>query len=731
MTADERELHVRGLSRFIDDHPLSQGVLFASICASKVPCGQLRRIDLQPALAMPGVVAAFTAKDIPGDNQIGVIVPDEPLLAQDHVNWIGEPVALVVATTAEQARVAAAEVILDIEEREPIFDARQAAKLGRLIVPIRRLEKGNVDNALSSSATVVQGSVESAGQEHVYLETQGAIAELDSGRLRVRSATQSPTGVQRAIAAVLGLSMSDVEVEVPRLGGAFGGKEDQASAYAALAALAAFHLRRPVKLVLSRVEDMRLTGKRHPYSTDYRLGLDESGRITAFEVTYYQNGGGAADLSPAILDRSLYHATATYRVPAARITGYACRTNLPPFTAFRGFGGPQAFLAFEAALDHAAQVIGMPRHELQRRNLLVEGDSLPCGMVLSDCRATPLFEDALGRFDFVKRRREARTPSAAQSRIVRGLAAMPVCFGISFTNKVLNQASSLVHVYTDGSVSVSTGAVEMGQGVSRKIARIAARTLGADEDKVRVEATNTTRSANTSPTAASTGADLNGMATLLAAQAIRDRLDGLEQAHAGAPLTLAQLAAQAYAQRQSLSAQAHYATPGLGVDPQTGAQTPFAYHVYGTAVVEVELDTLLGTYRVTRAQVVHDMGRSLDPITDRGQVEGALLQGVGWVTCEDLRYASGRLTSDTLTTYKVPDILGSPSLEVVLSERDNDKAVMGSKAVGEPPFIYGLGAFFALLDALRTAGARLPEGEYVSPLTPERVLMLLLGSENK
>jgi xanthine dehydrogenase large subunit len=731
MTVDEREFHVRGLSRFVDDHPLSKDALFAAICVSKVPCGKLLMIDVEPALSIPGVLAAFTAKDIPGDNQIGAIVPDEPLLAQDHVQWIGEPLALVVATTAEQARTGAAAVAQGIEEHEPVFDARQAALLGRLIVPIRRLEKGDVEEALSSSATVVKGSVESAGQEHVYLETQGAVAEFDSGRLRVRSATQSPTGVQRAIAAVLGLAMSDVEVEVPRLGGAFGGKEDQATAYAALAALAAFHLRRPVKLVLSRLEDMRLTGKRHPYSTDYRLGLDKHGRITAFEVTYYQNGGGAADLSPAILERSLYHATASYRVPVTRITGYACRTNLPPFTAFRGFGAPQAFLAFEAALDHAAQATGVPRHELQRRNLLVEGDLLPYGMALSNCRATELFEDALGRFDFESRRKAARIPIALRSRIVRGLAAVPVCFGISFTNKILNQASSLVHVYTDGSVSVSTGAVEMGQGVSRKIARIAARTLGAEEDKVRVEATNTTRSANTSPTAASTGADLNGMATLLAAQAIRDRLDALKQTQADSPATLAQLAAQAYAERQSLSAQAYYATPGLGVDPKTGAQTPFAYHVYGTAIVEVELDALLGTYRVIRAQVVHDMGRSLDPITDRGQVEGALLQGVGWVTCEDLRYASGRLTSDTLTTYKIPDILGAPSLEIVLSERDNDKAVMGSKAVGEPPFIYGLGAFFALLDALRTAGARLPEGEYISPLTPERVLMLLRGSENE
>lgn len=731
MSHDERDLHVRGLSRFIDDHPLPARTLFAAVCPSPVACGELVSLDSGPALAIPGVVAVLTAADIPGENQIGAIVPDEPLLAQSKVRWCGEAVALVVADSAEAARQGAAAVRVNIDEAEAVFDPRQAARLGRLIIPIRRFEKGDVDAAFATSATVVSGTVESAGQEHVYLETQGAIAELDGHKVRIRSATQSPTGVQRGVARVLGLPMSSVEVDVPRLGGGFGGKEDQATPYAALAALAATRLGRPVKLVLSRLEDMRLSGKRHPYSTDYKLGLDERGQILAYEVSYYQNSGGAADLSPAILDRSLYHATGAYRVPQARITGYACRTNLPPFTAFRGFGAPQAFLAIEAALDHASMVTGIPRHELQRRNLLSEGDRLPFGMVVKECRAAELFDDAAKHFDLDSQLEAVAQHNQASKRFKRGLALTPVCFGISFTNKLLNQASALVHVYTDGSVSVSSGAVEMGQGVSRKIARIAAVALGADEQRIRVEPTNTTRSANTSPTAASTGTDLNGMATWLAASAIRQRLDTFAASRNREALSFEQLVAKAYNERISLSAQAHYATPNLGVDPLTGANRPFAYHVYGTAITKVELDALLGTYRVLEIQVTHDIGRSLDLVIDRGQVEGALLQGLGWVTCEDLRYVEGKLVSDTLTTYKVPDILGAPSLEVVLRERDNDKAVMGSKAVGEPPFIYGLGAFFALLDALRACGAELPDGDYETPLTPERVLLLLCGEESK
>jgi xanthine dehydrogenase large subunit len=737
--------HVLGTSRFVDDLPEPAGLLHASAVTSPLPHARLIGLDPAPALASPGVVAVLTAADIPGTNQIGGIVQDEELLATAAVHFVGQPVAVVVADTPHRARLGARACALELEALPAVFDPREAAARGDLITAQRMLECGDVDAAWADCEVIVEGRADTAGQEHLYLETQAAMAiPEEGGRIRIFSSTQAPTAVQRIAARVLGLPMNMLEVEVTRLGGAFGGKEDQATPWAVMAALAARRTGRPVKLVLSRHEDMVCTGKRHPYSSDFKLGLAGDGRIIAYEARLWQNAGAAADLSPAILERSMFHATGAYRVPNARIHAASCRTNLPPFTAFRGFGAPQAMFVIEAAIDRAAEVTGIPRTVIQARNLLDEGDPFPYGMRVERARARRSWDEAVALADLETLQREVAAANAAEPWRKRGVAVMPVCFGISFTNTTLNQAGALVHVYTDGSVSVSTGAVEMGQGVSAKILAVASATLGLPAERIRLESTTTRTVANTSPTAASSGADMNGRATELACRAIGDRLlsvaaerldapfadlsiaDGVVTV-AGRPSELGwdELVRTAYSRRVNLSAHAHYATPGIWYDREAERGEPFAYHVFGTAVLEVTVDCLRGTYVVDRVRIAHDGGRSLAPEVDRGQLEGGLVQGLGWMTMEELVFSHGRNLSDTLSTYKIPDLPSTPVIDGrFLADADNPKAVLRSKAIGEPPFMYGIGVYFALLDALRAFRPDRP-GVYDAPLTPEKALMFL------
>ncbi len=739
--------HTRGESVFVGDLPDPPGCLHAAVLASSIPHGSVLRLDTTPATIADGVVSVLTAADIPGHNQIGGIVQDEPLLAEGEVHFVGQPIAVVVAETARQARRGAAAIAVEFEERAAVFDPREAAAAGSLIVPSRTLSLGDVDAAWADCEVVVRGRADSGGQEHLYLEPQAALAiPGEAGRLKIVSSTQAPTAVQRITARILGVPMNSIEVDVARLGGAFGGKEDQATPWAAIAALAASALARPVRVELTRHEDMRMTGKRHPYSSDFTIGLARDGAILAYEATFYQNAGAAADLSPAILERSLFHATGSYFVPNVRVTAFSCRTNLVPFTAFRGFGAPQAMFVMESAISAAADSLGTDRREVQRRNLLAAGDVFPYGMQAQQSHAQRAFDELVERFDVPAIETAVADHNRNNRLTKRGTAVMPVCFGISFTSTFLNQAAALVHVYTDGSVSISTGAVEMGQGVNAKILRVAARTLGIPGGRIRVETTNTLRVANTSPTAASSGADMNGAATEIACRMILDRLrpvaaekletvpgrvtivDGrvLDDGET-TDLDWGQLVWEAYTRRISLSAQAHYATPRIHYDRDSEKGEPFAYHVFGSAFVEVTVDCLRGTYTVDRASVVHDGGRSLEPVVDLGQLEGGLVQGIGWVTMEELLFADGRNLTDTFSTYKIPDILAVPEIRAhFLEDADNPNAVMRSKAIGEPPLMYGIGAYFALLDAVR---AFRPDREpfFHAPMTPERVLMFLHG----
>ena len=739
--------HVRGESQYLDDVPTQQGTLYAAVFESPLAHGVLRSLNFSAALTAPGVARILTAADIPGINQIGGIVADEPLLAEGHVHFRGQPVALVLARTEAQAHAALKLIKVEIDPLPIITDPRVAAAQGELIVPPRTFKIGDSAAAWAVCAHVFEGVAESGGQEHLYIETQGAYAfPTEMGGVRMISSTQGPTAVQRHTANVLGLGMHQVEVDVTRLGGGFGGKEDQATPWAALAALGAFITKKPVKLALDRMADMRMTGKRHPYSSDFKIGFDADLKIVAYEVTFFQNAGAAADLSPAVMERTLFHATNAYFVPNVTATAFSCRTNLPPNTAFRGFGGPQGMFVIESALAKAAEELGIPTFELQRKNLLREGDLFSYRQAAEMCHAEQAWDTAASEFDLAGIRAEIEQFNQTNKLKKKGFAVMPICFGISFTKTPMNQTRALVHIYSDGSVGISTGAVEMGQGVNTKIAHVAARTLGISISRIKIETTNTTRVANTSPSAASATADLNGKATEMACAALRERLlqhacleytlnyEGLEihdeqVLAAGVPVETnwEKLVSSAFWKRVALTENAHYATPGLHFDATVNQGHPFAYHVYGTALTTVTVDCLRGTYTVDALQIAHDFGQSFNHVIDRGQIEGGAVQGIGWMTMEEIAYnAEGRLLSNSLNSYKIPDIYAAPAVLDVhfLDTPGHPKAILRSKAVGEPPLMYGIGTYFALRDAVRAfqGHTALP---FSAPLTPEKVLVSL------
>lgn len=746
--------HVRGESQFVDDFIPFEKVLYGYVFYSLVAHGRIKKLDLSDALKSEGVVNIFTYEDIPGQNQVGGIIQDENLFADDKVEFIGHPIALVVASDYLSAKRASKKIICEIEELEPILDPRTAFEKGFLIMPPRVFSLGDVEKAWSECDYVVEGKVESGGQEHLYLETQGSIAfPVENDCIKIYSSTQNPTHVQRIAARVLNTSMNKIEVDVLRLGGGFGGKEDQATHWAVMAALAAKKLKTTVKIILPRQEDIRLTGKRHPYSSDFKIGLNKDGKIVAYEVVFYQNAGVSADLSPAILERTLFHCTNTYYIPNVKATAYSCKTNLPPNTAFRGFGGPQGMFVIESAIFKAAQETGIDYHQLQKINLLKEGDEFPYGQRTFNCRAKLCYETLERKYEIDKIKLRIDEFNRTNKLKKKAYSIMPICFGISFTTTFLNQASALVHVYTDGSVGISTAAVEMGQGVNAKLLNVAARIFSISTDRIKIESTNTTRAANTSPTAASKTADLNGFAVMEACEIILARLKKLAAKELGAgekdqielidekfylnkkptELTWESIIQKAYVNRISLSAQAHHATPDIYFDREKSKGNPFAYHVFGTAIVEVTLDCLRGTYKIDSVKVVHDLGESIHPTVDLGQVEGGIVQGIGWMTLEEVIHnEKGKLLTDTLSTYKVPDIYFAPeNIEVYfLEDSPNPFGPFKSKAVGEPPFMYGIGAYFAILKAMKEFNPDM-EVFFNAPMTNEKVLLNLYKSVKK
>ncbi|MCL5028154.1 MAG: molybdopterin-dependent oxidoreductase [Bacteroidetes bacterium] len=746
--------HVRGESYFVDDLIIPEGTLYASIFYSPKAHGKILRLNLEEIKSLSGVKGIFTSDDIPGENQIGGIIPDEELLAKDEVTFIGQPIAIIVAESQTTAKLAREKIKIEIEDLPLIIDPREAFAKGELIIPPRMFSLGDVESAWKNCDIVVSGKAETSGQEHIYLETQGAIAmPTEGGGVKIYSSTQGPTVVQRTVARVLGLSMNKIEVDVPRLGGGFGGKEDQANAWAAMAALASFKLKKPVKLVLPRQEDIKVTGKRHPYSADFKIGLTNEGNILAYEVTFYQNAGASADLSPAILDRTLFHSTNSYFIPNVKATGFCCRTNLPPNTAFRGFGGPQAMFVMEAAIYKAAEKMGIDPFIIQRKNLLNEGDEFPYGQKIKSSNARRCWTELDEKYQLTEIKNKIERFNNSNILSKKGFAVMPVCFGISFTNTFMNQASALVHIYSDGSVGITTAAIEMGQGVNEKLRKIAANIFSININKVKIESSNTTRIANASPTAASSSADLNGKALEVACNSLRDRLTGSIRQELKiennisvhikdelvyiidkpTELKWEDVIKSAFMKRVNLSSQSQYATPGISFDKGTSKGNPFAYYSFGTAVLEVTLDCLRGIYKIDSIKVLHDFGKSLDKVIDKGQAEGAIVQGLGWMTIEDVVYNDqGKLLTDSLSTYKIPDVHFAPeNIEINFLENSiNPMGIFNSKAIGEPPLMYGIGVYFALINAMK---AFRPNNIFpiAAPLTPEKVLLSLYSNLNE
>ncbi|SDS56977.1 xanthine dehydrogenase large subunit [Polaribacter sp. KT25b] len=739
--------HVRGESIYVDDVNVRQGTFFGVVFDSPKAHGKIKSIDYTKAIALEGVERIFTHKDVTGENQIGGIIPDEPLFAEDEVHFLGMPIALIVAESEFIARKARQLIKIDIEELPVITTAKEAKEKKQFINAPRSFSLGNTETAFKNCDFVFEGETFSNGQEHLYIEAQGAYAEpLENGNIKITSSTQGPTSVQLMVAQVLGLPMHKIEIDVTRLGGGFGGKEDQATPWAVMAALAAHHLKQSVKLILNRHDDLRMTGKRHPYSSSFKIGLSKTYKILAYEVEFLQNSGAAADLSPAIAERTLFHATNSYYIPNVSSTVHSCKTNLPPNTAFRGFGGPQGMFVIESAIAKAASEIGVSSQKIQEANLLDEQDTFSYGQIATQVEVKNTWKSAKTIFDLNQIEKNINDFNTNNTHFKKGYALMPITFGISFTNTSMNHARALVHIYQDGSIGISTGAVEMGQGVNTKMVQIASQIFSLSPKKIKLETTNTTRVANTSPSAASSTADLNGKALLKACNALKSRLKNLISEefdvaintiefknefvyinNQKSEISWEKLISKAMFNRVALTENAHYATPIIHFDKTKEKGHPFAYHVYGTAIITTTVDCMRGTYVFDDVKIVHDYGDSMSKGIDLGQVEGAVIQGIGWMTMEEIAYnKDGRLLSNALSTYKIPDIFSVPkNVEIIPVETEgNEMAILKSKAVGEPPLMYGIGAYFAIQNAIKAFNTNY-KMKFHAPMTPEKVLMSL------
>ncbi|MEY4652270.1 MAG: hypothetical protein RI884_851 [Pseudomonadota bacterium] len=738
---------VAGAATYIDDIPEARGTLHAAPILSPVAHGRLRGVDIAAALAAPGVRGVVLADDIPGDPLLATFVHDEPIFATDTVQHVGQVIGLVVADSVMAARRAARQVKPDIEPLPALLDARAAHAAQSYVLPPVVVRRGEPDTALAASRHRLSGQLEVGGQEHFYLEGQIAYAlPLEQDQWRILSSTQHPGEVQHWVAHALGRASHDVTVECRRMGGGFGGKETQAGQMAVWAALAARKFRAPVKLRLDRDDDFMVTGKRHPFSYDWQVGFDNQGLITALKLTMLAHCGFSADLSGPVADRAIFHTDNAYFLSDVEITSYRCKTNTQSHTAFRGFGGPQGVIVIEALLGDIARHLGLDPLDVRRRNFygVQERNVTHYQMKVEDNILDPLVTRLEADSGYRARRQALATWNANSPVIKRGLAITPVKFGISFTATLFNQAGALVHVYTDGSVQLNHGGTEMGQGLHTKVMQVVADELGVPFERVRCTATETGKVPNASATAASAGTDLNGRAAQFAARNIRDNLAafvaGLDGCGAGAvhfaggqvisPKTTRafdEVVRMAYANRIQLWSDGFYRTPKIHYDKITLTGRPFYYFSYGAACTEVAIDTLTGETRVLAVDILHDVGTSINPALDIGQIEGGYLQGVGWLTTEQLVWNErGRLATHAPSTYKIPATGDVPEhFRVDLwPEANREDNVGGSKAVGEPPFMLGISAWEAIRDAV--AAAR--PGERVvmqAPATPENVLRAL------
>jgi xanthine dehydrogenase large subunit len=727
--------HVTGRAQYVDDMwmGLARCAHAWPVCAPHAHA-LVRAIDASQALAAPGVLAVLTAADVPGENDVGPARHDEPLFPSE-VCFHGHAVAWVIAESEAQAQDAAKRVHVDYEPLPALLSIAAAIAADSFLTEPERMQRGA---AAPPGPERLQGQLYIGGQEHFYLETQAALAIVEeTGSLLVHSSTQHPTETQAIVARVLGLAEHRIVVQCTRMGGAFGGKETQANSWAAVAALAAYKLGRPVRVRLTRQQDFSMTGKRHPFLARFDVSFDTQGKLRALDLQLFSDGGYSLDLSAPVLGRAMFHIDNCYHLPHVTVVGRVCRTHHVSHTAFRGFGGPQGMLVIEDILARVAGVLGLPAHEVRARNFYAPGDTTHYAQPVRDAdRITRIWSELLLRSDFEPRASAVERWNAAHAHKKRGLAITPVKFGISFTTTFFNQAGALVLIYRDGSVQVNHGGTEMGQGLHTKMAPIAADALGVGLDAIRVMPTRTDKVPNTSATAASSGSDLNGAAVRNACEILRERLAAVAAERFGVPVaevvfedglvypgaeTFGQIVELAYLQRVSLSAAGYYRTPGIHFDRATGQGQPFHYFAYGAAVSEVELDGFTGQHRLLRVDVLHDVGQSLSPLIDRGQIEGGFIQGVGYLTSEELVWDQhGALSTQGASTYKLPTLSECPDeLNVALLERAAEPGVVhGSKAVGEPPLMLAISVREALRAAIGAFGAA-DSGELPSPITPE------------
>ena len=741
---------VQGRSPYVDDLPELKGTLHAAPVMSAVAHGRLRAIDATAALALPGVVGLVTAANIPGDPILATFVHDEPVLARDKVEHIGQVVALVVAHDVMQARRAARLVKLDIEALPAILTVREALAAGSQVLPTVTVRRGEPEVALARSAYTLEGSLVVGGQEHFYLEGQVAYAlPQEQDQWLVHSSTQHPGEVQHWIAHALGVANHRVTVQCRRMGGGFGGKETQAGHMAVWACLAARKFSCPVKLRLDRDDDFMITGKRHPFEYDYTVGFDDTGLITALKLMMAVNCGFSADLSGPVADRAIFHADNAYFLSDVEIVSHRCKTHLQSQTAFRGFGGPQGMIIIEAIMGDIARRLGLDPLQVRRRNFygVQTRDVTHYQMKVEDNILEPLVGKLAHSSGYASRRKALAQFNATSPVIKRGLALTPVKFGISFTATLFNQAGALVHVYTDGSVQVNHGGTEMGQGLHTKVAQVVADELGVPLSQVLVTASDTGKVPNASATAASAGTDLNARAAQYAAGQVRSSLAqfvaGLDGCGAGAvkfaggrvvspkgARDFVDVVRQAYANRIQLWSDGFYRTPKIHYDKTTLTGRPFYYFAYGAACTEVAIDTLTGESRVLKVDILHDVGQSINPAIDLGQIEGGFVQGMGWLTCEQLVWdSSGRLRTHAPSTYKIPAVGDIPAHFQVdfWPEPNREDNVHGSKAVGEPPFMLAISVYEALREAVASARPPGTRIELEAPATPENLLRALMA----
>ncbi|GGF05939.1 xanthine dehydrogenase molybdopterin binding subunit [Aliidongia dinghuensis] len=745
---DSADKHVRGTARYVDDLPEPRDLLHAAIGLSTRAHARILGLNLDAVRAAPGVVAVMAAEDLPASNDIGPVLPGDPVFADGLVEYHGQSIFAVAAESVFEARRAARLARVDYEDLPAALTVEAALAAGSFVLPTRVLRRGDAAAALAQAPHRLSGRFAVGGQDHFYLEGQVAMAVPgEDGDMLVLSSTQHPTEVQHLVAKVLGLPDHAVTTEVRRMGGGFGGKETQAAIVACVAALLARKTGRPVKLRLDRDDDMELTGKRHDFLIDYDVGFADDGRIDGVEFTLASRCGMSPDLSGSINDRAMFHADNCYFLEHVTITSHRCKTHTVSNTAFRGFGGPQGMMAIEYVMDEIARHLGLDPLAVRRRNFYGTTDRnvTPYGMVVEDNIIPDLVAELVASADYDARRAAVDAFNRSSRWLKKGLALTPVKFGISFTAKHLNQAGALVHVYTDGSVLLNHGGTEMGQGLYIKVAQVVAETLGVPLERVKLTATSTGKVPNTSPTAASSGADLNGKAAEAAALTIRDRMAEVAAQRFGVPaeeitfregrvsgggqsISFAELAKAAHLARVQLSSTGFYRTPRLDWNEATHQGRPFFYFAYGAAVAEVAIDVLTGESKVLRADLLHDCGRSLNPAIDLGQVEGGFIQGMGWLTTEELAWdAQGRLTTHAPSTYKIPTASDAPrDFRVALYRGDNrEDAIYRSKAVGEPPLMLGIAVFQALKDAVAAAVGPGVSPRFDAPATPERVLLAI------